>query len=106
MGLQYVLSIFGRTLSDRPLSSAWRMTGKPEIVRGQESTSGEAQCHQMSLRPRFPRNPFIGTNPNHFFRLASDPAGPVGAASLIASAMPGFALAVWRVTRLKLKCEG
>ena len=26
MGLQYVLSIFGRTLSDRPLSSAWRMT--------------------------------------------------------------------------------
>ena len=34
MGLQYVLSIFGRTLSDRPLSSAWRMTGKPEIVSG------------------------------------------------------------------------
>jgi hypothetical protein len=26
MGLQYVLSIFGRTLSDRPLSSAGRMT--------------------------------------------------------------------------------
>jgi len=26
MGLQYVLSIFGRTLSDRPLSSTWRMT--------------------------------------------------------------------------------
>ena len=31
MGLQYVLSIFGRTLSDRPLSSAWRMTGHPEV---------------------------------------------------------------------------
>jgi len=27
MGLQYVLSIFGRILSDRPLSSAWRLTG-------------------------------------------------------------------------------
>ena len=33
MGLQYVLSIFGRTLSDRPLSSAWRMTGKPSPIR-------------------------------------------------------------------------
>jgi hypothetical protein len=32
MGLQYVLSIFGRILSDRPLSSAWRMTGKPEVM--------------------------------------------------------------------------
>ena len=31
MGLQYVLSIFGRTLSDRPLSSAWRMTGDTEV---------------------------------------------------------------------------
>jgi hypothetical protein len=32
MGLQYVLSIFGRTLSDKPLSSAWRMTDIPEVV--------------------------------------------------------------------------
>jgi len=57
MGLQYVLSIFGRTLSDRPLSSAWRMTGKPEIVRGQESASGEAQCHQMSFAAQISAKP-------------------------------------------------
>jgi hypothetical protein len=37
MGLQHVLSIFGRTLSDRPLSSAWRMTGNPEDIPGQKS---------------------------------------------------------------------
>jgi hypothetical protein len=37
MGLQYVLSIFGRTLSDRPLSSAWRMTSNPEVeARGSQ----------------------------------------------------------------------
>jgi hypothetical protein len=37
MGLQYVLSIFGMTLSDRPLSSAWRMT----LVLFQRRAGGE-----------------------------------------------------------------
>ena len=32
MGLQYVLSIFGRTLSDRLLSAVWRMTDNPEVT--------------------------------------------------------------------------
>jgi hypothetical protein len=43
----------------------FRVTANPEIIPGQKSALGEAQCQRMPTQPRVPRSPFVDN-----FRLA------------------------------------